>query len=87
MVERGTGPRYLMEKVERMPRARLLHGCELCDVLCVESIRPFSGCPALPFIDQGGAGVTYEREREEKTKGRGSPSNVQGLPFPLSLLC
>ena len=52
-------------RVERMPRARLQLGCVLCDVLCVELIRPFSGCHALPFIDQGGAGVTDGRKRKK----------------------
>jgi len=49
------------EKVERTPRARLLLGY----VLCVESIVLFVGHPALPFIDQGGAGVTDGRKRKK----------------------
>ena len=40
------------------------------------------GCPALPFIDQGGS-RGYKQEKEEKTKGREGPLKVSGLSFPL----
>ena len=43
--------------VERVLRAWLLLSCVLCDAWCVESIPPLVGCPALPFIDQGGQGL------------------------------
>ena len=46
---------------------------------------PLAGYPALPFIDQGRAGVTDGRKRK-KTKGRDGPSKVPSLLFPLSLL-
>ena len=58
------------EKVERMLRARLLLGCVLCDVLCVELIPSLVGCPAFPFIDQGGAGVTDGRKKKNQRPRR-----------------
>ena len=63
MVERVTGPKSLMER----SKGRQELGC--CLVVCyVELIRQKSvslvGCPALPFIDQGGAGVTDGRQRK-----------------------
>ena len=48
-------------RVERMPRAWLLLGYVLCDVLCVKSVRPFSGVPCPPFY-----GPRESREKEEK---------------------
>ena len=68
-------------KLERALRAWLLLGY----VLCVESI-PLVGCPALPFIDQGG-NRGYRWEKEEKTKGREGHLREPGLPFPLCLPC
>ena len=53
--------------VERMLRACSLLG-RMCDVLCVELVHPklvpSMGGPTLPFIDQGGAGVTDGRKRK-----------------------
>ena len=65
-------------KVERMPRARLLPGY----MLCVESIHPLSGVPCPPFIDQGGAGITYGRKRKtqrerESFEGAGSSFSLE----------
>ena len=50
-------------KVERMSRARLLLGY----VLCVESIRPFSGVPCPPFYRLRGS-RGYRWEKEEKNQ-------------------
>ena len=73
-------------KVERMPRARLLFGYVLCDVLCVESIHPLSGVPCPPFYRSRGS-RDYRWEKEKKIRGREGPSKVSGLPFPSSLPC
>ena len=64
MVERGTGPKSLME----WSKGRQELGC--CLVVCyVELIHqksvPLVGFPALPFIDQGGAEVTKGRKRKK----------------------
>ena len=67
MVERGTGPKSLMEKVERALRAWLLLGCVLCDAWCVELIHPLSGVPCPPFYRSRGSG-DYRCEKEEKLK-------------------
>ena len=61
-----------------MPRARLLLGC----VLCVESIRPLVGCPALPFIDQGGS-RGYRWEKEEKNQRQRKSFEGAGSSFSL----
>ena len=74
MVERGTGPRSLMEGSKGcqepggslalcvMCRTELSMSLFVC-VACQKSV-PLVGSPALPFIDQGGAGVTDERKRK-----------------------
>ena len=69
-------------KVERMPRAQLLLG----RVLCVKSIRLFSGVPCPLFYRQRGAEVT-DRRKKKKPEGGEGPSKEPGLPFPLCLLC
>ena len=51
-------------KVERTLRA----GC--CSAMCyvmrgVLNRSPLVGCPALPFIDQGGAGITDGRKKKK----------------------
>ena len=51
-------------KVERALRAWLLLSCVLCGVWCVESIPLLVGCPTLPFIDKGGAGITDGRKKK-----------------------
>ena len=95
MVKRGTGPKSLMEKIERMPRAWSLLGyvrdvlcpCRtgLC-VSCPSKVGPSVGSRALPFIDQGGS-RGYRWEKEENTKGTEGPSKDLGLPFfPVSAL-
>ena len=71
-------------KVKKMPRARWLLGCVLCDALCVESIRPLSGVPCPPFYRPRGEQGLQMGERG-KTRGREGPSKVSGLPFPMSL--
>ena len=58
-------------KVERMPRAWLLLGCMLCLGLIhrlayIKRSVPLVGCPALPLIDQGGAGITDGRKRKKQ---------------------
>ena len=65
MVERGTCPKSLMER----SKGRQELGCCLA-VCCVsktidQKLVPLVGCPALPFIDQGGAGVTDGRKRKK----------------------
>ena len=82
MVEREIGPKSLMERLKECQELSCCLG-----VCCVwnRSV-PLVGCPALPFIDQGGSRV-YRWKKEEKTKGREGPSKVPGLPFPLSLPC
>ena len=61
MVERGMGPKSLMER----SKGRQELSC--CLVVCCVSKRsvPLVGCPALPFIDQGGVGVTDGRKRKK----------------------
>ena len=86
MVERGIGPKYLMER----SKGRQELGCCLA-VCCVsktinQKSVPLVGCPALPFIDQGGAGVTDGR-KGKKTKGREGSSGELGLPLPVCLPC
>ena len=49
-------------KVERTPRSRLLLGCLLSIKMIGQKLVPLVGCHALPFIDQGGAGITYGRK-------------------------
>ena len=44
------------------------------------------GCPALPFIDQGGS-RGYRWENEENTKSIEGPSKDPGLPFFPRLPC
>ena len=95
MVERGTGPKSLMEKIERMPRAWSLLGC-VRDVLCLcrtglcvshlSKVGPLSGEPCPPFYRPRGS-RGYKWEKEEKTKGREGPSGESGLPFPVCLPC
>ena len=85
MVERGTGPKSLIE---------WLKGCQelgccsaVCFVMrCVELIHPFTGVPYPPFYRPRGS-RDYRWEKEEKTRGREGPSKVLGLPFLLSLPC
>ena len=64
MVERGTGPKSLIERSKGHQEL----GCCLA-VCCVELICqklvPLVGCPALPFIDQGGAGIIDGRKRKK----------------------
>ena len=65
MVERETGPKFVMERSKGHQEL----GC--CLVLCCVSKTigqksvPLVGCPALPFIDQGGAGVIDGRKRKK----------------------
>ena len=91
MGERGTCPKSLMER----SKGHQEHGyclamrcvCVIDSSSCVSKRSvPLVGCPALPFIDQGGSRV-YKWEKEEKTKGREGPSREPGLPFPLCLPC
>ena len=78
MVERGTGPKSLMEgsKGCQEPGGSLT----VCDVCCVvhQKSVPLVGSPALPFIDQGGS-RGYRWEKEENTKGIEGPSKDPGL--------
>ena len=65
MVEREAGPKSLMER----SKERQELGC--CLAVCyVELIRqksvPLVGCPALPFIDQGGAGIADGRKSKNQ---------------------
>ena len=65
MVERGICPKSLMER----SKGRQELGCCLT-VCCVsktidQKSVPLVGCPALPFIDQGGARVIYGRKRKK----------------------
>ena len=85
MVERGIGPKSLMER----SKGRQELGC--CLVVCyVELIHQKSvalvGCPTLPFIDQEGAGVTDGRKRKKTKCGEG-PSGEPSLPFSVCLPC
>ena len=86
MVERGTGPRSLMEGSKGCQEPG--SGLTVRDVCCVvrQKSVPLVGSPALPFIDQGGS-RGYRWEKEENTKGIEGPSKVPGLSFPLSLPC
>ena len=61
MVERGTGPKSLME---RSKGRQELDCCLTVSCVSKRSI-PLVGCPALPFIDQGGVGVTDGRKRKK----------------------
>ena len=83
MVKRGIGPKSLMER---------LKGCQelgYCLAMCCvwnQSI-PLVWCPALPFIDQGGAGITDGRKR--KTRGwrrsfEGARSSFPPVPVLLT---
>ena len=83
MVKRGTCPKSLME---RSKGCQELGCCLAMCCVCGIDPSPLVGCPALPFIDQGGS-RGYRWEKEEKTKGREGPSKVPGLSFPLSLPC
>ena len=83
MVERGTGPKSLME---RLKGCQELDCCLAVWVMCVESIHPFSGVPCPPFYRPRGEQGLQMGERE-KTRGKEGPSKAQGLPFPLSLFC
>ena len=66
MGERGKDPKSLME---RSNGCRELGRCSaMCDVLCVESPRPFSG--VFPFIDQGKAGITDGRKKKNQRPRR-----------------
>ena len=86
MVERGTGPRSLMEGLKgcQEPGGRLA----MCDVCCFvrQKLVPLVGSPALPFIDQEGS-RGYRWENEENTKSIEGPSKDLGLPFPPRLSC
>ena len=53
-------------KVETIPRARLLLSYVLCDVLCIELIRPLSGVSCPPFYRPRGAGITDGRKRKNQ---------------------
>ena len=66
MVERGIGPKSLME---RSNGCRELGCCSaVCDVL--NRSVPLVGCPAFPFIDQRGAGVTDGRKKKNQRPRR-----------------
>ena len=74
-------------KDERALRAWLLLGYMLCDAWCVELIPLLVGCPALPFIDQGGAGITDGRKRKNQRQRRsfkGAVSSFFFEPVPLT---
>ena len=64
MVERETGPQSLMERSNECWEL----GC--CSAMCyvvrgvLNRSVPLVGCPSLPFIDQGGAGITDGRKEE-----------------------
>ena len=60
-VERGIGTKSLME---RSKGCQELDCCLAVSYVWNQSI-PLVGCPALPFIDQGGAGVTDGRKRKK----------------------
>ena len=66
MVERGTGPRSLMEgsKGCQEPGGVLV----VCDVCCFvrQKSAPLVGSPTLLFKDQGGSRVTDGRKRKMK---------------------
>ena len=70
MIERGTGPKSLMEgsKGCQEPDSSLT----VCDVCCSSRVGPFSGALPSPFIDQGGS-RGYRWEKEENTKGIEGP--------------
>ena len=91
MAERGTCPKFLMKRSKgRQKLGCCLAVCGLSNrsvILRIKKDQSFLvGCPALPFIGQGGSRA-YKWEKEEKTKGRKCPLEVLGLPFPLSLPC
>ena len=74
-------------KVERALRAWLLLSCVLCDAWYVELIPSLVGCHALPFIDQGGAGITNKRKRKKQRQSRsfeGVRSSFSFEPVPLT---
>ena len=73
------GPKSLMERSKGCQElGRCLAVCYV-ELIYQKSV-PLVGCPTLPFIDQGGVGVTDGRKRE-KNKGREGPSEKPGLPF------
>ena len=61
MIERGTCPKSLMEGSKGSQE--LGRSLTMCVLPCFWSV-PLVGSPALPFIDQGGAGVTDGRKRK-----------------------
>ena len=72
-------------KVERALRAWLLLSCVLCDVWCVKLIDPsipLVGCPALPFIDQGGAGIIDGRKKKNQRQRR----SFEGASLPFLVI-
>ena len=82
MVERGIGPKSLMEE----SKGRQELGCCLTTCCVSKTIGPLSGVPCPPFYRPRGS-RGYRREKEGKTKGREGPSREPGLPFPLCLPC
>ena len=86
MVERGIGPKSLME---RSNGCRELGCClAVCYVMCCVWNRSVSlvGCPAFPFIDQGGAGVTDGRKKKKQRprrsfEGAGSSFSSESAPL------
>ena len=95
MVERGTGPKSLLEKIKRMPRAWSLLGyvrdvlCLCRTSLCVShplKVGPFSGEPCPPFYRPRGEQGLQMGERGKKQgytrsfEGSGLPSFLR-LPF------
>ena len=63
MVERGTGPKSLMERSKECQEL----GCYLA-VCCVKSIPLFSGVTCPPFYRPRGS-RDYRWEKEGKTRG------------------
>ena len=86
MVKRGTGPRSLMEgsKGGQEPDGGLAVyvSCSL-----KVDLPPLAGCPAPPFIDQGGRGlhgggrIKNQRPRRSSESARSSSSSGSALPL------
>ena len=68
---------------------RPVHGC--CSAMCyvmrgVLNRSPLVGCPALPFIDQGGAGITDGRKKKNQRQRRSFEGARSSFSFEPTLL-
>ena len=80
MVERGTSPKYLMERSKGCQEL----GCCLA-VCCVskmidQKLVPLVGCHALPFIDQGEQGLQMGERGKNQRNG-----TLQGVDGEVTL--